>query len=263
MDMRETRLVTLSEAEKLGIALPESAECACEFCGASLEPLGFYDGEHVFWIGHTECDCPEKREHEELERKRQEQIKAAELEQKVLSCGIGKRYARAEVCLDASSRYLEGFEGSGGRGLYITGPVGSGKTYAASALARAFVTAGYRVIFTTSLRMLDEIRASYEGSREGGLGRYARCDVLIIDDIGKENANAWALTTLFQVLNDRYEAMLPTIYTSQYSLDALTRRMARGGERESAEAICSRIRQTSQTVRLAARDRRREGQIKS
>lgn len=256
--MKDIRLVTESEARGLGIACDDRAKATCEFCGNELEAQGFLEGEKVFWIGHVECDCPEKQAHDLKEREREERIRQMEIQKKILSSGIGKRYARAEVCLQASSRYLEAFEGSGGRGLFISGPVGSGKTYAASAIARAFITAGYRVVFTTSLKMLDEIRASYERQREGGIGRYARCDVLFIDDIGKENANAWALTTLFQVVNDRYDSMLPTIYTSQYTLESLVGRMSRSGERESAEAIVSRIAQTSEVLHLANRDRRKD-----
>lgn len=255
--MGNARFVTESEAEELGIVRADAQQATCEFCGKALEAHGFLDDGKIFWIGHVECDCPEKKKHDELEREREERIRQAELEKRVLLCGIGKRYAKAEVCIEAGSRYLDTFEGSDGRGLYITGSVGSGKTYAASALARAFILAGYRAVFTTSLKMLDEIRSSYEGRREGGLGRYSRCDVLFIDDIGKENANAWALTTLFQVINERYEAMLPTIYTSQYAPEALCGRMGRSGEHESAEAICSRIAQTSEVVRLRNRDRRK------
>lgn len=259
MDFANARVVTESEARELGVNVDDSQPATCKFCGKKLEEQGLLDGDQIFWIGHVECDCPQKREHDQREREREERLRKAELEKKVLSSGIGKRYASAEVCLEAGKRFLDSFEGSGGKGLFISGPVGSGKTYAASALARAFVTAGYRAVFTTSLKMLDEIRASYDGNREGGIGRFSRCDILFIDDIGKENANAWALTTLFQVINDRYEAMLPTIYTSQYAIHALVGRMSRSGERESAEAIASRIAQTSEVVRLANRDRRKDG----
>ncbi len=63
----------------------------------------------------------------------------------------------------------------------------------------------------------------------------------MLDDVGKENANSWAATTMFEVVNGRYERMLPTIYTSQYSFSELERRMSRSGERESAQAVLSRI----------------------
>lgn len=62
---------------------------------------------------------------------------------------------------------------------------------------------------------------------------------------------------MFEVVNGRYERMLPTIYTSQYSFPELEKRMSRSGERESAQAVLSRIVQTSTLVDLGRIDRRR------
>ena len=58
------------------------------------------------------------------------------------------------------------------------------------------------------------------------------------------------------VVNTRYEAMLPTIYTSQYDLDALGRRLSRAHERETADAIVSRIRETCIDIGLYGPDKR-------
>lgn len=41
--------------------------------------------------------------------------------------------------------------------------------------------------------------------------------------------------TLFDLVNTRYEAMLTTIYTSQYSLPALQERLSRAHETETAK----------------------------
>lgn len=87
--------------------------------------------------------------------------------------------------------------------------------------------------------------------------RFCEVDILFLDDIGKENANSWALTTLFEVVNYRYENMLPTVFTSQYSLDALERRLSRNNEVESAKAVVSRICEMSKVVVLKSPDRRR------
>ena len=84
------------------------------------------------------------------------------------------------------------------------------------ALAKAFVFAGYSVKATTTLAMLNSIHDSYNGSEHDGVRRFCEVDILFLDDIGKENANSWALTTLFEVVNYRYENMLPTVFTSQY-----------------------------------------------
>lgn len=81
--------------------------------------------------------------------------------------------------------------------------------------------------------------------------------ILTLDDIGKENANAWAMTTLFQVVNSHYDGMRPTVFASQYSIPQLQNRMSRACERETAEAICSRIEELSDVVSLSNIDRRR------
>ena len=62
--------------------------------------------------------------------------------------------------------------------------------------------------------------------------------------------------TLFDIVNTRYESMLSTIYTSQYSLESLQERLSRVHETETAKAIVSRIRETCADVRLYGYDRR-------
>jgi len=62
--------------------------------------------------------------------------------------------------------------------------------------------------------------------------------------------------TLYDLVNTRYEAMLTTIYTSQYSLPALQERLSRAHETETAKAIVSRIRETCLEVRLYGFDLR-------
>lgn len=87
-----------------------------------------------------------------------------------------------------------------------------------------------------------------EGGTEAAVARYAKCDVLVLDDLGKEDATEWSVGTVFSVLDARYEDMRPTIVTSNYAPGALADRLARRGERVTAEAIASRISQTCRTV---------------
>lgn len=92
------------------------------------------------------------------------------------------------------------------------------------------------------------------------MGRYTGCDLLILDDLGKEYGNSWVLTTIFQVVNVRYEDMRPIVVTSQYAPAALARRLGRAGERESAEAIASRLAEMCTPVPLPDLDHRRRRQ---
>ena len=123
-----------------------------------------------------------------------------------------------------------------------------------------FAEAGYEVAFTTAKGMLERVKATFdEGGTEAAVARYAKCDVLVLDDLGKEDATEWSVGTVFSVLDARYEDMRPTIVTSNYAPGALADRLARRGERVTAEAIASRISQTCRPVYLGGRDRRRLG----
>lgn len=169
-----------------------------------------------------------------------------------------RRYWAAEADRPEFAEYIASFAGNGGAGLYIHGGVGAGKTHAASAMARLFAEAGYDVAFTTAKGMLERVKATFdEGGTEAAVARYAKCDVLVLDDLGKEDATEWSVGTVFSVLDARYEDMRPTIVTSNYAPGALADRLARRGERVTAEAIASRISQTCRPVYLGERDRRR------
>lgn len=179
-------------------------------------------------------------------------------EKALARAGIPRRYWAAEADRPEFAEYIASFAGNGGAGLYIHGGVGAGKTHAASAMARLFAEAGYDVAFTTAKGMLERVKATFdEGGTEAAVARYAKCDVLVLDDLGKEDATEWSVGTVFSVLDARYEDMRPTIVTSNYAPGALADRLARRGERVTAEAIASRISQTCRPVYLGERDRRR------
>jgi DNA replication protein DnaC/primosomal protein DnaI len=132
------------------------------------------------------------------------------------------------------------------------------RTHAVSALARALVYEGHSVVLTNTLAMLDSIQATYgrDETRAAGWALY-RMRPLILDDMGKESGNGWVLTTMFQVINTRYEDMRPIVVTSQYTLPALAKRLGRAGEKESAEAIASRLYEMCGIVALPGIDHRK------
>lgn len=253
---RSTHLITLEEAKSKGIDFAQPKETRCPFCDKPLDPIGIIGlSGSLTWVGSIECECEgakaERKKAEDAERARQEREAQAALAR----CGLKPRFANAKVEIADIAKYLDSFDLSRGEGLYIWGPSRAGKTYAASAMTKAFHNAGYSVMLTTSLAMLDSVKESFDGNSKLGPTRFTSCDILIIDDIGKENANSWVMTTLFQIVNARYESVKPTIVTSQYSPDGLRKRMSRAGEHESAEAIVERLRETCTLVTLPPRKR--------
>lgn len=252
------------EAAEMGLETDGAPEHSCEHCGKRLEPLGVVLNGRVAWVGRRECGCEGEVEAARIEedkvRAREHAEREMAQERRLRSAGITKRYASAEVSSAQCANYLREFADCNGSGLYIHGGVGTGKTALASALARKFVEAGYKVILTTSIGMLESIQETYgsEASSRDACHGYGECDVLVIDDMGKESASSWSVMTLFQIVNMRYESMLPTIVTSQYTLYGLAKRLSRSGESETAEAIVSRLGGTCEEVRLPGGDRRRK-----
>lgn len=257
-------LVTLRDVKDMGLFFDEPDSVICPWCGRELEALGVVLYGQVRWISHRRCGCEgeacrEREEHDEARRKTEEAMA-----RRVAASGVKDRFKDACTSIPAIVSYLDGCTDNAGAGLFIHGGVGSGKTHAATALTRALVYAGYSVILCTTISMLDSIQDAYgRGHASGdGTGRFMACDILVLDDMGKENGSGWAINTIFQVVNARYESMRPTVVTSQYGLDALERRLARSGERESAAAIISRLRQTCADVHLPGADRRRREEIR-
>ena len=257
--MRENAFFTPREARERGLEFEEPAPIACRWCGKPLTPLGTELLGQVRWLMSEPCGCDE----EKAERERVERMQRAEQErnvaEKVTAAGVARKFVNARTSIPEIGDFLAGFNRHGGNGLYISGIVGSGKTHAVSALARALVYEGRSVVLTNTLAMLDSIQATYgcDGDRTGGVGRFAGCDLLILDDMGKESGNGWVLTTMFQVINTRYENMRPIVVTSQYTLPALAKRLGRAGEKESAEAIASRLYEMCGIVTLLGIDHRK------
>ena len=69
--------------------------------------------------------------------------------------------------------------------VVITGKTGLGKTYVACALGQQACRKGYRVMYRRVTRLLDEMTlARADGTYPRLLARFARMDVLILDDWG-------------------------------------------------------------------------------
>lgn len=145
-----------------------------------------------------------------------------------------------------------------GRGLYLHGDVGVGKTWSACQICRAWAERGREFLFRSSLDLLTAIRSTYEGreSEAAVMREFAEVPLLVVDDLGKEVPTAWALSKLFDIVNKRYESRLPTVFTSQYDPKRMGDLIARSGDRDVAYAIVSRIIESCDVLPLNGENRR-------
>jgi DNA replication protein DnaC len=114
--------------------------------------------------------------------------------------------------------------------LIITGGYGCGKTHLAAAIANAQIEAGNKVLFVTAPDLLDHLRSAFgpTGNDESYDERFEEArntPLLILDDLGIESPTPWAVEKLYQVLNHRYNARLPTVITTNLDLDDLEQRL--------------------------------------
>jgi DNA replication protein DnaC len=130
----------------------------------------------------------------------------------------------ADLSLTAALREAWGFAGEPeNRWLVLAGVVGCGKTHLAAAIKNERDEHGYQSLFKTAPDLLDYLRATYAPDSnvtyDRGFDAIRNADVLILDDYGAHSSTPWAEEKLFQLLNYRFNARLPTVITTNQPLD--------------------------------------------
>lgn len=114
--------------------------------------------------------------------------------------------------------------------LLLTGTYGCGKTHLAAAIANHCLAQGKPVLFLNTPDLLDYLRATFApATTESYNERFEEirtAPVLILDDLGTESPTPWATEKLYQVLNFRYNARLPTVITTNKELKDIDPRVA-------------------------------------
>lgn len=116
-----------------------------------------------------------------------------------------------------------------GYGIYLFGSVGTGKTELVACICNALVARLVPVIITNFLEISKKLRDSYNREVETEneiISRLAKVELLIIDDIGSEklvknNKESFMQEKIYDIVNRRYINKMPTIFTSNYSIQQL------------------------------------------
>lgn len=113
--------------------------------------------------------------------------------------------------------------------LILIGGYGCGKTHLAAAIANERITHNQPALFVNVPDLLDHLRATYSPTSEVSYDQrfetVRTAPLLILDDLGTENATPWAGEKLYQILNFRYNAQLPTVITTNYHLEEIDARL--------------------------------------
>ena len=140
-----------------------------------------------------------------------------------------------------------------GRGLWLCGSVGTGKTTLAMLVSSHALEAGRSVAIYSLPRLLAQIRSTYDddsgNSHVGLLDRLTAVDLLHIDDVGAEKTSEWVLEQLYSIVNARYEEERSIIITTNLERDELATQIN--------ERTVSRLEEMCEVLPLWGTDARR------
>lgn len=106
-----------------------------------------------------------------------------------------------------------------GRGLWLSGDVGTGKTTLAMLVSKEALKRGYSVAIYALPKLLARIRATFdagdgEESYTDLIEHLSSVDLLHIDDLGAERQTEWVLEQLYVLVNERYERQGSIVVTT-------------------------------------------------
>ncbi len=108
-----------------------------------------------------------------------------------------------------------------GKGLLITGSVGTGKTHLAVAILKALIeTRGANGVFCHYHELIKQIQNSFnpqvKETEMQVLDPILNAEVLVLDELGASKPSDWVFDTLAHILNQRYNENRTTIITTNY-----------------------------------------------
>jgi DNA replication protein DnaC len=140
-----------------------------------------------------------------------------------------------------------------GRGLWLFGDTGTGKTTLAMLISKAALEARRSVAIYSLPKLLARIRRTYDAEPGGDsylafFERLTSVDLLHIDDLGAEKRSDWVLEQLYALINERYETERSVLITTNLPHDEL--------EEQIGQRTVSRLSQMCDEVPLFGDDRR-------
>jgi DNA replication protein DnaC len=209
-------------------------------------PLGVCDGSG--WILGPEdvarpCECREQR----LKRGRVRGVASAippryrgvSFDRPPVS-DMGRDMTTRHV-VNAVQSFVDDLEGNlgAGKGMWLMGNTGTGKTTLGMLVAKTALAAGRSVAVYFTPKLLTQIRQTYQATEsedayDAFFQRLTSVDLLYIDDLGSERHTDWVVEQLYALVNERYENQRSMLVTSNAGKDV------EEGRRQLEEQIGSR-----------------------
>ncbi len=223
-------------------------------------PLGRCDGSG--WVEEDDdtarpCECRERR----IAQARTRGMRSV-LPAKYQGVGFDRppiadmaRDPEKKVVFEAVRTYIDDLDAkiAAGRGLWLEGDVGTGKTTLAMLVSKKAIEAGHSVAIYSLPRLLARIRRTYDGDA-GELSylqffdRLTSVDLLHVDDLGAEKRSDWVLEQLYAIVDERYATNRAMLVTTNMTMPEL--------EDQIGRRTVSRLAEMCESVPVFGTDRR-------
>jgi DNA replication protein DnaC len=132
-----------------------------------------------------------------------------------------------------------------GRGLWLMGTPGTGKTTLAMLAAKEALARGKTVAIYFTPQLLNRIRTTYGAADAADaynsfFKRLTSVDLLYIDDLGSERQSDWVVEQLYAIVNERYQQRGSMLLTSNAAHDKDMSKAMEGAQQQLEEQVGAR-----------------------
>lgn len=196
----------------------------CEKCRTPKQTaIKIFGTERIVWVM---CDCEIQEEkdkqlklktnmnNEEIARSRQLAMLNPDFVEHTFANDNGKQ-PKIKDCRNYANDFKTNYES--GRGLILYGSCGTGKTYAAEAIANRVIDQGYPALITNFSKISEAVGTCNFEEKAAYYSSLTKYPLLVIDDLGRERETDYMMEIVQRVIDERSRSGKPMVISTNFT----------------------------------------------